>query len=86
MTRRCVYCPEPHDIGQCEPIADVRITHGMCDAAAIVVNARLDELLGPELAAKAEPLFFGPTYDNHVAISRRRNDSLGPIRPEWPRN
>lgn len=71
MTRRCVYCPEPHDFGEIEPLTDKRITHGMCTAAAIVVNARLDAEFGPEVAAKAEPLFFTPDIVEMSPISDR---------------
>jgi hypothetical protein len=54
MIKRCVYCPKPHNFGQVAPLADRRVTHGMCPAAAAREHARLDADGYPPA-----PLFFG---------------------------
>lgn len=55
MTRMCVYCPVHHAFGEVEPLADRRLTHGMCPEAAKRENDRLDAALA---ARPAAPLFF----------------------------
>lgn len=87
VKRVCSWCPAPHVYGQAEPLDDPRETHGMCEVAAKIANERLDVLFS-EAVAPPSAIFFAP----HVVETSPINDrlmtkppSLGPIRPEWPR-
>lgn len=84
MTRRCVYCPVPHNYAVCPPYDDERVTHGMCETAAAIEHAKLDAAGYPPA-----PLFFGGDVVKTSPLADRlmtKPHWLPPIRPEWPRN
>lgn len=86
MTRVCAWCPTPHEMGEVAPLEDRRVTHGMCEAAEKIANAKIDSLFEAAVAPTVASFFF----DQHVVETQQIQNGLmttphhlAPIRPEW---
>lgn len=86
MTRVCAWCQPPHEMGEVAPLEDTRVTHGMCESAEKIANAKIDAMFEAAVAPPADPFFLA----QHVVETQQISDRfmttphhLGPIRPEW---